>query len=80
MIRACDDCGRAFAPTYPDQWECDECDDRRTRECFARLEEIEDGRALMEESARGGQSSGCPECERSNGPHYRGPCEHEEVA
>lgn len=18
----------------------------------------------------------CPECERSNGPHYRGPCEH----
>jgi hypothetical protein len=60
MIRACDECGNVFAPTYPDQWACDECDDRRTRECFARLEEIEHGRAQMEEAAReqiGGQSS-----------------------
>ena len=23
-----------------------------------------------------GESTGCPECERSFGPHYTGPCEH----
>jgi hypothetical protein len=61
MIRACPDCGNVFAPTYPDQWECDACDDRRTTEAFQRLEEIEDGRALLEEAARrperGGQSA-----------------------
>jgi hypothetical protein len=92
MIRACDDCGQAFAPTYPDQWECDSCDERRARECFARLEEIEHGRAVMQNAGdsltqQAGdeheaffESLRCPECERSNGPHYAGPCEHGEEA
>jgi hypothetical protein len=50
MIRACLDCRVDFAPTYPDQWECDECDARRTDEAFARLEEIEHGKAVMEDA------------------------------
>jgi hypothetical protein len=48
VIRLCPDCGQPFVPTYLDQWECDACDERRTEEAFARLEEIEHGKAVME--------------------------------
>lgn len=35
---------------------------------------VQAARQVVIQGARSQQS--CPECERSNGPHYRGPCEH----
>jgi hypothetical protein len=35
---------------------------------------IDDG--LCSECREEREAESCPECERSNGPHYRGPCKH----